>query len=122
MAGPASATSTPSLRGLRRLAVLTGTGLAHPMTPKEVSESNAGTIRVPTGSTWDTGLSVSRPARAAVLSPNILATHPCEISCKMIDGTTQQKTMMSCSVMLWWTTSATTKIAMAAIHRVRLVR
>ena len=33
-----------------------------------------------------------------------------------------QKMMISCVVMLWWTTSATTRTAPATIHSARLVR
>ena len=40
----------------------------------------------------------------------------------MIDGTMTQKMMISCVVMLWWTTNATTRTAIATTHSVRLVR
>ena len=102
MAGPARDTSTPWLRGLRSRPTFTGTGLAQPKTPAPASDSSAGTISVPTGSTCTTGFRVSRPARFAVSSPNALATQPCDTSCRMIDGTMTQKMMISCSVMLWW--------------------
>ena len=73
-AGPARETSTPWLRGLRKRAVFTGTGLAQPKKPTEPNESSAGTMRVPTGSTCTTGFRLSLPARFAVSSPNALAT------------------------------------------------
>jgi hypothetical protein len=92
------------------------------MTPNELSDSSAGTISVPNGSTCTSGFRLSRPARFAVSSPKALATYPWEISCRMMDGTTTQKMMISCVVMLWWTTNATTKTAMAAAHSVCLVR
>jgi len=92
------------------------------MIPTELSESRAGTMSVPTGSTCATGLRVSRPARFAVSSPNAFATSPCDSSCKMIDGTMQQKMMISLCVMLWCATSAMRTTAPAAIHRARFVR
>ena len=57
--------------------------------------SRAGTIKVPTGSTWASGLRVSRPARAAVSSPKARATQPWETSWRMMEGTITQKRMMS---------------------------
>ncbi len=51
----------------------------------------AGTRRVPTGSTWRTGLRLIRPARLAVVSPNASATTPWEISWRMIDGMSTRK-------------------------------
>ena len=57
-------------------------------------------MSVPTGSTCGAGLSVSRPARFAVSSPNALATTPCETSWRMIEGTITQKMMISVLVML----------------------
>ena len=91
MAGPASETNTPSLRGLRSRPTLTGTGLAQPKKPTPPSDRSAGTMSVPTGSTCGDGLRVSRPARFAVSSPNALATTPWDTSCKMIDGTTSRR-------------------------------
>src|SRR3954466_11340517 len=56
-------------------------------------------MMVPKGSMWAMGLSVKRPARLAVSSPNMLATHPCETSCRMIDGNNiAKKTMRSCVI------------------------
>ena len=110
------------MRGLRNRPTFTGTGLAHPNTPIPLNASSAGTIKVPTGSTCTTGLRLRRPARFAVSSPNALATKPCETSCKMIEGTTTQKMMTSCLVMLWWTTKARIKTAIAIVHSVALVR
>ena len=54
--GPARATSTPWLRGLRRRALLTGTGFAHPKTPKPPRASIAGTISVPDRVDMDEGV------------------------------------------------------------------
>ena len=45
----------------------------NPETPLDFSQINLRVI-VPIGSTWFSGLSVSRPARAAVSSPNMFAT------------------------------------------------
>ena len=39
-----------------------------------------------------------------------------------MEGTMTQKTMISVFVMLWWATSATSRIPPASIHRARLVR
>ena len=89
------------MRGLRSRLTSTGTGLAQPNTPKLASASTAGTISVPTGSTCTSGLRLKRPARSAVSSPKSRATQPCDTSCKMMDGTTTQKMMISCVVMLW---------------------
>jgi hypothetical protein len=122
VAGPARETSTPWLRGLRNRVVFTGTGLAQPKTPAPASDRSAGTISVPTGSTCTMGFRLSRPARFAVSSPNALATHPWDTSCRMIDGTMTQKMMSSCSVMWWERYRATKTMAPAITHRVRLVR
>ena len=91
VAGPARETSTPWLRGLRRRLRFTGTGLAQPKKPNPLRASRPGTSSVPIGSTWASGLKVSRPARLAVSSPNARATQPWEISWRMIEGTMQQK-------------------------------
>ncbi len=101
VAGPASETSTPWLRGLRSRDTLTGTGLAHPNTPALVRDNSAGTMSVPTGSTCTTGFRFRRPARFAVSSPKALATHPCDTSCRMMEGTMTQKMMTSC-LLMWW--------------------
>ncbi len=77
---------------------------------------------MPTGSTCATGFSVSRPARFAVSSPNALATQPCDTSCRMMDGTMQQKMMTSCFVMWWERYRAKKTMMPATIHRVRFVR
>src|ERR1039458_9005782 len=61
--GPASETSTPWLRGLRNLDVLTGTGLAHPKKPTEPRDKSAGTMSIPTGSTCTIGFRLRGPAR-----------------------------------------------------------
>ncbi len=63
-----------------------GTGLAQPkkngLVPmtSEVTSRKPGSSTVPTGSTCRSGFSVSRPARAAVGSPQAYATTPCATS------------------------------------------
>ena len=65
--GPATATiAIPDLSGLRKLAGLTGVGLAQ---PNPASRSMA----EPTGSRWVTGLSESLPWPLAVVSPSRFA-------------------------------------------------
>ena len=49
---------------------------------------------MPIGSTWRTGLSVSRPARLAVSSPNARAVTPWASSWRMMDGTATANTMI----------------------------
>ena len=91
VAGPASDTNNMSRRGLRRRFGFTGTGLAHPITGTPASAPIAGRMIDPNGSMCGIGLSVSRPARRAVSSPNQSATTPCEISCRMIETTSATK-------------------------------
>ena len=89
--GPASDTTSMSRRGLRKRLGFTGTGLAHPITGMPASAPIAGRMIDPNGSMCGTGLSVRRPARRAVSSPNHSATTPCEISCRMIAATSAKK-------------------------------
>src|SRR5207248_1115293 len=97
--GPARLTSRLWSRGWRRLRGFTGTGLAYPNARPVVAISNTGKMIVPKGSMWAIGLSVSRPARFAVSSPKLLATHPCDTSWRMIDGNSiAKKTMRSCVI------------------------
>ena len=86
MPGPASDTTSMSRRWLRSRFGFTGTGLAQPITGTPASAPIAGRMIEPNGSMCGIGLSVSRPARRAVSSPNQSATTPCEISCRMIGG------------------------------------
>ena len=75
MPGPAAATHSMSCLGRRRLAKLTGTGLAQPkrIAPPPssllVSRIASGTSMVPTGSMCLIGFAVMRPRAAAVVSP-----------------------------------------------------
>ena len=83
VAGPARLTKSMSRRGLRSRAGFTGTGLAQPSTGRPASAPMAGRMIEPNGSMCGIGLSVSRPARLAVSSPNQSATTPWLISCRM---------------------------------------
>ena len=74
--GPASDTNSMSRRPLRSRAGFTGTGLAQPMTGTWVSAPSTGRTIEPNGSTCGIGLSVSRPARLAVSSPNGVRDDP----------------------------------------------
>src|SRR3990167_6718573 len=76
--GPAKATHALSRRGLLRLSQLTGTGLAQPNTNVYwlKTKINSGKITVPQRSMCLKGFNVTRPNIKAVLSPNLLATHP----------------------------------------------
>lgn len=66
MPGPASDTSTMCQRGSRIFEGLTGTAFAQPKIGAPATASIIGSATVPIGSTCLTGLSVSRPIRAAV--------------------------------------------------------
>ena len=113
MNGPASETSTPWLRGLRRRPTVTGTGFAQPKKPQPDRTMIAGTSSVPIGSTWRTGFRLSRPARFAVSSPNADATQPCEISWRISDGIRMQNQMISVSLIRCDRTRMTTTATMA---------
>ena len=91
VAGPASDTSNMSRRRLRSRFGFTGTGFAQPITGMFAIAPNAGMMIDPNGSMCGIGLSVRRPARFAVSSPNHSATTPCEISCRMIEATSATK-------------------------------
>src|SRR5258708_15236621 len=90
VAGTAGDTSSMSRR-LRRRFGFTGTGFAHPITGTCANAPSAGRMIDPNGSMCGIGLSVRRPARLAVSSPNQSATTPCEISCRMMDATSATK-------------------------------
>ncbi len=75
VAGPASETSNMSRRLRMRLGS-TGTGFAQPITGTWARAPNAGRMIDPNGSMCGIGLSVRRPARLAVSSPNHRATTP----------------------------------------------
>ena len=69
---PARLTRMSSRRGRRKRSGFTGTGFAHPNPiPNNAENKN---IRVPAGSRWARGESVSRPASFAVSSPHRKAT------------------------------------------------
>ena len=80
MPGPASATATMPQRGLRRRCATTGTGFAHPNTGAPAMARPSGRISVPSGSTWRSGLKLSRFRSAAVGSPSHFAIQPCATS------------------------------------------
>ena len=72
------------LPGKRIYFLSTGTGFAQPNTGAPVSLSRPGRMIVPNGSTWRSGLRLSRLALAAVGSPNARAIQPCATSWKTI--------------------------------------
>lgn len=62
-----------------------GTGLAQPKTPNPISTADTGSATDPIGSRCCPGLSVSLPARLAVVSPQSSAAYPCAISWRMME-------------------------------------
>ena len=75
--------------GWRRRWKATGTGLAQPNTKGEPSSTSMpGRTSVPNGSTWRTGLKLTRPSRRAVSSPSRSAIQACAASCSVIAVTT----------------------------------
>ena len=93
-AGPARVVRLSSRTILRKLRVMTGVGLAQPtnMPLKKLSPMkgpkmiSAGKSRVPMGSTWYIGLSVTRPCRRAVWSPSREAIQACAHSCTLSEN------------------------------------
>ena len=112
-----SVTRLSSRTILRKLRVMTGVGLAQPtsMPPNMLNPMSgpkimiAGNSRVPMGSTWYMGLSVTRPSRRAVWSPSSEAVQACAHSCTLSEkmSRTNSKTAMrkaaDCKRTLPWT-------------------
>ena len=57
-------------------------------TARPTAPVSPGRTKVPNGSTWRTGLKLTRPSRRAVSSPSRSATQPCAASCNVIAVTT----------------------------------
>ena len=85
-----------SRRGLRMRFGFTGTGFAHASTGNAESAPIAGMTIDPTGSMCGIGLSVRRPARLAVSSPNHDATTPWLTSCRITATIRQPKKITAC--------------------------
>src|SRR6202020_1737236 len=78
--------------------VITGVGLAHPNStpPRKMKSVSAGYSRVPIGSMWYIGFSVTRPCNRAVWSPSREAIHAWAHSCTLsekISSTNLNKAM-----------------------------
>jgi hypothetical protein len=83
--GPAAETHIISLLGFLRLKKLTGTGFAYPNIMGELLKMRrSGKMIVPNISIWTNGFRDNLPICLAVGSPNLLATNPCDTSCRMI--------------------------------------
>src|SRR5678809_662266 len=86
LAGPASATSAKPFRPPQSLEGFVFTGLPHPRNPAPISDVTAGSSTVPIQSTCANGLSVTRPSRSGVSSPNLVATQACANSCGVVSS------------------------------------
>src|SRR5688572_26052561 len=78
--GPAAAMTMKSRRGSRRLFMLTGTGLAQPISGSPLMAEITGSSTVPIQSMWTSGFSETRPSIRAVGSPSLSAVQACAAS------------------------------------------
>ena len=77
--------------GAAQAAGLTGTGFAHPYAPNPDEREHSGDEQGADRVDVPDRIERRRPARLAVSSPKARATTPCEISWRMIEGTSTQK-------------------------------